>query len=93
MLGFILVALDHISWRLVVVFKEIFFCVLGLLHLQFMKYSFNFPFIDTPSVYVMHAATSVQLELAGLFQCSFPDFEQCCSKHFIVHKWMLTDGF
>lgn len=39
-----------------------------------MKYSFNFLFNDSLSVHVMHATTSVQLELAGLFQCFFPGF-------------------
>lgn len=93
-LGFILMVLDHIlrgsEWGW---FKEIFFCPFCLLNLQFMKYSFNFLFSETPSVHVMHATASVQLKLAGLFQCSFPGFGQCCSKHFIVKKWRLTGGF
>lgn len=88
MLAFILMVLDYIFGGGL----RRFFCASCLLHLQFTKYSFNFLFNDRLSVHVMHAATSVQLELAGLFQCSFPGFGRCCSKHFIVIKWSLTDG-
>lgn len=93
MLGFILMTqnFDHNflgggKWW----FKEIFFCPL---YLQFMQCSFNFLFNDRLSVHLMYAPTSVQLELAGLFQCSFPGFGQCYSKLFLVTKWSLTDEF
>lgn len=36
-----------------------------------MRYSFNFPFNDTLSVPVIHAATPVQLELQVCFNVPF----------------------
>lgn len=43
-------------------------------------------------VYVMHAITSVQLELASL-NIPFLALDIGCSKHFIVKEWRLMDRF